>query len=109
MGLRARLGSDFENVMKTSRRFLGMCWVDERLGIAREHLGVRWLAGNRADTALVWGREKSMKQASVKAVCAPYPSPTALQNAGALARTPGDSDEVLPFEFQIPLASKSKN
>ena len=47
--------------------------VEHRLGVA-QRLGVRWLAGNGADTA--FGRTQSFEVSSRhKAVCAPTPHP----------------------------------
>jgi hypothetical protein len=45
-------------------------------------LGVRWLAGNGADTAL-----DGVRRVAAKAVCALTPPPTGLQTAGERART----------------------
>ena len=49
---------------------------------ARQRLGVRWLAGNGADTAFLARHHTGCSHDAESGVC-PRPSPTALQDAGA--------------------------
>ena len=57
--------------------------------------GLRWLAGNGADTAFGCGLAIECRRSSESGVC-PYPSPTALQNLAGL-RTVRGLGRVLKF------------
>ena len=67
---------DFESHTKLSKDFTKG---------QRRH-GLRWLAGNGADTAFALGLSTARRQSSQSGVC-PHPSPTAVQDADLPTRT----------------------
>ena len=66
---------DFESHTKLSKDFTKG---------QRRH-GLRWLAGNGADTAFALGLSTARRQSSQSGVC-PHPSPTAVHDAGLSTR-----------------------